>query len=52
MRQAQVGDLAGEAGIVLYELATRVAALEEAFLEATAEDKEHSLSGLAIGSAA
>jgi ABC-2 type transport system ATP-binding protein len=39
--QAQIGDLAAGAGIVLHELATRVASLEEAFLEATADAQEH-----------
>ncbi|MDQ1632696.1 MAG: type transport system ATP-binding protein [Frankiaceae bacterium] len=39
--QAQIGDVAAGAGIVLHELATRVASLEEAFLEATADAQEH-----------
>ena len=43
MEQARIGDLAGDAGIRLHELATRVAALEEAFLEATADVQEHPL---------
>lgn len=43
MSQSQVGDLAGGAGIRLHELSSRVAALEEAFLEATAADQEHPL---------
>jgi ABC-2 type transport system ATP-binding protein len=45
MEQAQVGDLAGGAGIVLHELGTRVAALEEAFLEATEHAQEHPMVG-------
>ena len=43
MEQARIGDLAGDNGIRLHELATRVAALEEAFLEATADVQEHPL---------
>jgi ABC-2 type transport system ATP-binding protein len=45
MEPAQVGDLAGSAGIVLHELGTRVAALEEAFLEATEHSQEHPMAG-------
>jgi len=47
MAQARIGDLAGDAGIRLHELSTRVAALEEAFLEATADVQEHPL--VAVG---
>lgn len=45
MEQAQVKELAAAAGIVLHELGTRVAALEEAFLEATEHAQEHPLAG-------
>jgi len=40
IEQARIGELAFGAGIVLHELATRVATLEEAFLEATADSQE------------
>jgi ABC-2 type transport system ATP-binding protein len=49
MEPAQIGELAGDAGIRLHELATRVAALEEAFLEATADVQEHPLGAPATG---
>ena len=38
--QAKVGELAFQAGIVLHELTTKVATLEEAFLEATEGSEE------------
>ena len=41
IEQARVGELAFGAGIVLHELTTRVATLEEAFLEATAGSQEY-----------
>ena len=41
IEQARVGDLAFGAGIVLHELTTRVATLEEAFLEATAGEQQY-----------
>jgi ABC-2 type transport system ATP-binding protein len=50
--QAQIGDLAAGAGIALHELATRVASLEEAFLEATADAQEHPIRTPAEASAA
>ncbi len=44
---AEVGDLAFEHRVRLHELATRVATLEEAFLEATAQDEEYRAGGAA-----
>jgi len=41
LEQAHIGELAFGAGVVLHELATRVATLEEAFLEATADAQEY-----------
>ncbi len=39
--QAKVGELAFSAGVVLHELSTRTATLEEAFLEATGSAQEY-----------
>ncbi|MGW0230203.1 ATP-binding cassette domain-containing protein [Actinopolymorpha singaporensis] len=39
--QAEVGELAFSAGVVLHELTTRTATLEEAFLEATGGSEEY-----------
>jgi ABC-2 type transport system ATP-binding protein len=39
--QERIGELAFDAGIMLHELATRMATLEEAFLEATADSQEY-----------
>ena len=39
--QAKVGELAFSAGVVLHELSTRTATLEEAFLEATGGSEEY-----------
>ncbi|HZC27433.1 MAG TPA: hypothetical protein VE287_10450, partial [Actinopolymorphaceae bacterium] len=39
--QAKVGELAFSAGVVLHELTTRTATLEEAFLEATGGAQEY-----------
>ncbi len=41
LEQARIGELAFAAGIVLHELAPRVATLEEAFLEATVDAQEY-----------
>ncbi len=41
MEAAAIGDLAFDRGIRLHELATRVATLEEAFLEATGSSQEY-----------
>jgi ABC-2 type transport system ATP-binding protein len=49
MGQARIGELAGGAGIILHELSTRLAALEEAFLNATVDVQEHPL-GAPVGS--
>jgi ABC-2 type transport system ATP-binding protein len=38
---ARVGEIAATAGLVLHELATRTASLEEAFFEATGATEEH-----------
>ena len=52
MEPARVGELAFHAGIMLHELATRVATLEEAFLEATADSQEYQADAPVNGSAA
>jgi ABC-2 type transport system ATP-binding protein len=44
LEQTLIGDLAGKAGLVLHELVGRVASLEEAFLQATADAQEHAIS--------
>ncbi len=41
LEQARIGELSFAAGIVLHELAPRVATLEEAFLEATVDAQEY-----------
>ena len=41
MAQAEVGEAAFAAGLVLHELSSRVATLEQAFLEATADAQDH-----------
>ena len=51
MDQPTIGDIAFGAGIALHELATRVATLEEAFLEATEGSQEFQASGVAAGAA-
>ena len=38
---AQVGEIAAAAGLVLHQLATRTASLEEAFFEATGASEEY-----------
>jgi len=52
MEPARIGELAFHAGIMLHELATRVATLEEAFLEATADSQEYQADAPVNGSAA
>ena len=41
LEQAEVGEAAFAAGLVLHELSSRVATLEQAFLEATADAQDH-----------
>lgn len=41
VEQARIGELAFDGGVILHELTTRVATLEEAFLEATAGAEEY-----------
>ena len=45
MTQEQVGDLAFAERVLIHELTTRVATLEEAFLEVTAGEEEFGQSG-------
>ena len=52
MQPARIGELAFHAGIMLHELATRVATLEEAFLEATVDSQEYQADAPVNGSAA
>jgi ABC-2 type transport system ATP-binding protein len=52
IEQAAVGDLAFANGVVIHELSTRVATLEEAFLEATAGSEEFQASSAYPGGAA
>ena len=47
LEQAEVGEAAFAGGLVLHELQTRVATLEQAFLEATADAQDHQAQPLA-----
>ncbi len=48
MEQAEVGEAAFAAGLVLHGLSTRVATLEQAFLEATADAQDHQAQPVAV----
>ena len=52
LEQARVGELACGAGIVLHELTTHTATLEQAFLEATADSQDFSARAPVVGTAA